>query len=229
MSLEGFEVFQASDLSNASKRLNQTPVDVVLCDVKLPDGSGVEFVKKIKTIQNSAEIILLTAFGNIPDGVLAIKNGAFDYISKGDDNNRIIPLVYKAIEKVSLNKRIKNLEKMLGNKHSFESVIGNSKKITNAIEAGRKVATTDATVLLTGETGTGKEVFAQAIHKASGRSKQNFIAVNCSAFVYGLHRNGGNGGCLYLDCFGRKKSGKFGIQYCGNLYSISYFAICQFC
>lgn len=83
LSMEGFEVFQASDLSNASKRLNQTPVDVVLCDVKIPDGSGVEFVKKIKTIQNSAEIILLTAFGNIPDGVLAIKNGAFDYITKG--------------------------------------------------------------------------------------------------------------------------------------------------
>lgn len=159
LSMEGFEVFQASDLSNASKRLNQTPVDVVLCDVKLPDGSGIEFVKKIKTIQNSAEIILLTVFGNIPDGVLAIKNGAFDYITKGDDNNRIIPLVYKAIEKVSLNKRIKNLEKMLGNKHFFESVIGNSKKITNAIEAGRKVATTDATVLLTGETGTGKRSF----------------------------------------------------------------------
>jgi len=189
LSLEGFEVFQASDLSNASKRLNQTPIDVVLCDVKLPDGSGVEFVKKIKTIQNSAEIILLTAFGNIPDGVLAIKNGAFDYITKGDDNNRIIPLVYKAIEKVSLNKRIQNLEKMLGNKHSFESVIGNSKKITNAIEAGRKVATTDATVLLTGETGTGKEVFAQAIHQASGRSKQNFIAVNCSAFSKELLEN----------------------------------------
>lgn len=189
LSLEGFEVYQASDLSNASKRLNQIDVDVVLCDVKLPDGTGVDFVKKIKEIQNSTEVILLTAFGNIPDGVQAIKNGAFDYITKGDDNNRIIPLVYKAIEKVSLNKRIQNLEKMLGNKHSFESVIGNSKKIMAAIEAGKKVAITDATVLLTGETGTGKEVFAQSIHQASSRSKQNFIAVNCSAFSKELLEN----------------------------------------
>ena len=189
LSLEGFEVYQSSDLSNAAKRLKQTEIDVVLCDVKLPDGTGVDFVKKIKEIQNNSEVILLTAFGNIQDGVQAIKNGAFDYITKGDDNNRIIPLVYKAIEKVSLNKRIQNLEKMLGNKHSFESVIGNSKKITNAIEAGRKVAVTDATVLLTGETGTGKEVFAQAIHQASSRSKQNFIAVNCSAFSKELLEN----------------------------------------
>lgn len=187
--LEGFEVFQASDLKNGKKRLEVSDIDVVICDVKLPDGSGVEFSKFIKDKYPSLEIILLTAFGNIPDGVQAIKNGAFDYITKGDDNNKIIPLVYKAIEKVALNKRVLQLEKQLGNKYSFDAIIGKSKQIRLAIESGRKVAVTDATVLLTGETGTGKEVFSQAIHNASNRSKQNFVAVNCSAFSKELLEN----------------------------------------
>ena len=111
ISLEGFEVFQASDLKNAKKRIEVSEIDVVISDVKLPDGSGVEFSKIIKDKYPSLEVILLTAYGNIPDGVQAIKNGAFDYITKGDDNNKIIPLVYKALEKVALNKRVLQLEK----------------------------------------------------------------------------------------------------------------------
>jgi len=189
ISLEGFEVFQASDLSNGLKRLEFTEIDVLVCDVKLPDGSGVDFVKKIKEKFTSLEVILLTAYGNIPDGVQAIKNGAFDYITKGDDNNKIIPLVYKALEKVKLNKRLNQLEKQLGNKYSFETIIGHSKKLTEASQSGKKVSQTDATVLLTGETGTGKEVFANAIHNASTRSKHQFIAVNCSAFSKELLEN----------------------------------------
>jgi len=189
ISLEGFEVYQASDLRNGKKRLEISEIDVVICDVKLPDGSGVEFSKFIKDKYSSVEVILLTAFGNIPDGVQAIKNGAFDYITKGDDNNKIIPLVYKATEKVALNKRVLQLEKQLGNKYSFDTIIGQSKQIKFAIDSGKKVAVTDATVLLTGETGTGKEVFSQAIHNASNRSKQNFVAINCSAFSKELLEN----------------------------------------
>ena len=189
ISLEGFEVFQSSDLKNGKKRLETTDIDVVISDVKLPDGSGVEFSKTIKEKYPSTEVILLTAYGNIPDGVQAIKNGAFDYITKGDDNNKIIPLVYKAVEKVTLNKRLLQLEKQLDDKQSFENIIGKSKLIESAINSAKKVAVTDATVLLTGETGTGKEVFAQAIHNASNRSKQNFVAVNCSAFSKELLEN----------------------------------------
>ena len=189
ISLEGFEVFHASDLKNAKKRLEVSEIDVVISDVKLPDGSGVEFSKIIKDKYPSLEVILLTAYGNIPDGVQAIKNGAFDYITKGDDNNKIIPLVYKALEKVALNKRVLQLEKQLDNKQSFDNVIGKSKQIQSAIDSAKKVAVTDATVLLNGETGTGKEVFAQAIHNASNRNKQNFVAVNCSAFSKELLEN----------------------------------------
>lgn len=180
--LEGFEVLEAADIRAAWKKLDQSEVDVVLCDVKLPDGNGVEFLKALKEKYPTLEVILLTAYGNIADGVQAIKNGAFDYITKGDDNNRIIPLLYKAIEKTELNRRVASLEKQLGEKRSFDSIIGKSKKLLAAIDLARRVAATDTTVLLLGETGTGKEVFAQSIHLASNRAKKSFVAINCSAF-----------------------------------------------
>lgn len=182
ISLEGFEVLQVGDCKTALKKLEQNDIDVVICDVKLPDGNGVELSKIIKDTFQVPEIILLTAYGNIPDGVQAIKNGAFDYITKGDDNNKIIPLLYRAIEKVDLAKRVNQLEKQLGEKQSFDKIIGKSKSIQKAIELAKKVAVTDTTVLLTGETGTGKEVFAKAIHQESNRNKNNFVAINCSAF-----------------------------------------------
>ncbi len=189
ITLEDFIVTQAGDCKSGWKKLEQSAVDVVICDVKLPDGSGVEMAKAIKEKYPVIEIILLTAYGNIPDGVQAMRNGAFDYITKGDDNNKIIPLLYRAMEKVSLARRVQSLEKQLGKRYSFDSIIGKSKLIRAAVDAARKVAATDATVLLTGETGTGKEVFAQAIHHAGVRSKQNFIAVNCSAFSRELLEN----------------------------------------
>lgn len=189
ISLEGFEVLQAADAKKGLQKLEATDIDVVICDVKLPDDSGVALSKQIKEKYPATEIILLTAYGNIPDSVQAIKNGAFDYITKGDDNNKIIPLLYKASEKVSLAKRVLQLEKQLGGKLSFDNIIGKSKTFKAAIDAAKKVAATDATVLLTGETGTGKEVFAQAIHNSGSRSKQNFIAVNCSAFSKELLEN----------------------------------------
>lgn len=186
---EDFEVFQASNIKSGLQRLQVDDIDVVICDVKLPDGSGVETAKLIKEKHKSVEVILLTAYGNIPDGVQAIKNGAFDYITKGDDNNKIIPLLYKASEKVALNKRVQQLEKQLAKKYSFDKIIGTSKPILQAIALAKKVAPTDATVLLTGETGTGKEVFAQAIHQESIRMNQNFVAINCSAFSKELLEN----------------------------------------
>lgn len=182
ITLEGFEVVQAGDCKTAWKKLEQNDIDVVLCDVKLPDGNGVDLAKRIKEKFPLPELFLLTAYGNIPDGVQAIKNGAFDYITKGDDNSKIIPLLYRALEKVDLAKRVQQLEKQLGEKYSFGNIIGQSKAIQKAVNLARKVAVTDTTVLLTGETGTGKEVFAQAIHQESTRARHNFVAINCSAF-----------------------------------------------
>src|SRR5665213_4120006 len=164
ISLEGFEVIEAGDGKRAFQKLETSDIDVVICDVKLPDGSGVKLSKIIKEKFPRIEIILLTAYGNIPDSVTAIKNGAFDYITKGDDNNKIIPLLYKATEKVALSKKVLLLEKQLGKKYSFDNIIGKSKILNEIIASAKKVALTEASVLLTGETGTGKEVFAQAIH-----------------------------------------------------------------
>ena len=189
ISLEGFEVFQASTIKLGLKRLESKDIDVVICDVKLPDGNGIETAKIIKNNHPEVEVILLTAFGTITDGVQAIKNGAFDYITKGDDNNKIIPLLYKASEKATLNKKLQKLENQLGEKHSFEKIIGKSTLLLKAVELAKKVATTPTTVLLTGETGTGKEIFAQAIHQASNRSSENFVAINCSAFSKELLEN----------------------------------------
>jgi len=182
ISLEGFDVLESGDARSALKKLEQHDVDVIICDVKLPDANGIELSKQLKTAYPLCEIIILTAYGNIPDGVKAIKNGAFDYITKGDDNNRILPLVQRAIEKVNLQKRLQHLESRVGKKYSFDTILGHSKNIMESVSLAKKVAATDTTVLLLGETGTGKEVFAQAIHTAGVRSSKPFIAINCSAF-----------------------------------------------
>lgn len=187
--LEGYEVLEASDTRSALKRLEMSDVSVVLCDVKLPDGNGIELTKEIKTKYPLIEIIVLTAYGNIPDGVLAIKNGAFDYMTKGDDNNKILPAINRAMEKAELSKRVQTLERRLDNKYNFGSIIGNSPRIKEAVALAVKVAESETTVLLTGETGTGKEVFANAIHQASNRKSKSFVAINCSAFNHELLEN----------------------------------------
>ena len=176
--LEGYKVWKASDCQSALKLLKAQPFDVVLCDVFLPDGNGVDFIREIKKHRPEAEVILLTAHGNIPDGVQAIKNGAFDYITKGDDNRKIIPTISRAVDEV---------EKKKGKvappvSYSFDSIIGSSNGLKQALALARKVADTDVPVLLTGETGTGKEVFSHAIHYASPRSQYPIMAINCSAF-----------------------------------------------
>ncbi|MBW8688256.1 sigma-54-dependent transcriptional regulator [Chitinophaga rhizophila] len=182
IALEGFHVLEAGNIKSAQKIIDKEEIDVILCDVKLPDGSGVDYARTIKEKNSSLEVILLTAYGNIPDGVQAIKNGAFDYLTKGDDNNRIIPLLNRALEKVQLQKRIEKLESQVGKKYSFDSILGTSRVIQDAIQQAGKVAPADTTVLLLGETGTGKEVFAQAIHNNSKRAGKSFVALNCSAF-----------------------------------------------
>jgi two-component system, NtrC family, response regulator len=178
--LEGFNVKEAYDLKTAKKMLDKEVPDVVLCDVKLPDGNGVDFVRETKTKYPAVEIILLTAYGNIADGVQAMKNGAFDYITKGDDNEKIIPLLNRAIEKIQLKNRVAQLETQFQKSYDFNNILGESNLILEAVSLAKKVSGTEATVLLMGETGTGKEVFAQAIHHGSKRNNKPFVALNCS-------------------------------------------------
>ncbi|RFS24036.1 sigma-54-dependent Fis family transcriptional regulator [Chitinophaga silvatica] len=182
LALEGYSIFEAGNIRSALKILEKEDIHVVLSDVKLPDGNGVALVEQIRSKYPATEIIVLTAYGNITDGVQAIKNGAFDYITKGDDNNRILPLVSKAMEQAGLRFRIKELEQQISGKYSFKTILGETPEIKAAISLAEKVAPSDLSVLLLGETGAGKEVFAQSIHQGSQRKQFPFVAVNCSAF-----------------------------------------------
>ena len=181
LQLEGYAVLEAETARAGLKTLENEAVHVIISDVKLPDKNGIELTAQLKQAYPATEIIVLTAYGTIQDGVTAIKNGAFDYITKGDDNDRIIPLVSRAVEKAQLQFRIQRLEAQMSHRHGFDSIIGRSNPITQAIDLARRVAVTDTTVLLTGETGTGKEVFAQAIHQGSPRRNGPFVAINCGA------------------------------------------------
>jgi DNA-binding NtrC family response regulator len=194
--LEGYSVKEAADLKTSRKMMEKDLPEIILCDVKLPDGNGVDFVSELKKKYPQAEVILLTAYGNIADGVQAMKNGAFDYITKGDDNEKIIPLLNRAFEKIQLVNQVARLESQFKKNYNFENILGESSMIRESVSLARKVAATDATVLLTGETGTGKEVFAQAIHNGSKRSNKPFIALNCSTL---------NKGLLESELFGHKE------------------------
>ncbi len=180
LSLEGYPVSEAPTLSAARTTLERGGIHLLLCDVKLPDGNGVDFTKEVKDKYPHIQVILLTAFGNIPDGVKAVKNGAFDYIVKGDDNERILPLLSQASAVIATVKR-EPVRVDSDSVKGFGQVIGESVAIREAVLLTQKIAPTEATVLLTGETGTGKEVFAQAIHSSSNRSKGPFVALNCSS------------------------------------------------
>ncbi|WP_224996133.1 sigma-54 dependent transcriptional regulator [Cesiribacter sp. SM1] len=179
---EGFAVKAVETSKQAFKILKEQEVDIILSDVNLADVNGLQLIEKFKEINPEAEVIMLTAFGSVKDGVQAIKAGAYDYLIKGDDNNRLIPMLQRAIEKVGLQKRLKNLEQQVGNQYTFDEIIGKSQEIQYAIHMAKQVAATSATVLLLGDTGTGKEVFARAIHNASSRASRSFVAINCSAF-----------------------------------------------
>ncbi|TGD77149.1 sigma-54-dependent transcriptional regulator [Hymenobacter wooponensis] len=198
LELEGYTILQAPDARRGLELLEQhaEEVLVVISDVKLPDANGVELLPRLKAKSPDCEIILLTAFGTIADGVKAMKQGAFDYLTKGDFEQQLVVVVDRAAEKSRLRRRVTELERRVGHRHSFSSMIGSSPALRRAQSLGEQVAATDSTVLLEGPTGSGKELFAQAIHEASPRKLKSFVAVNCSAFPREL---------LESELFGYKK------------------------
>ncbi len=195
--LEGYRVFQAENSRKGLQLLEQQKdISLVITDVRLPDINGIQLLEKIKEQFPSCEVIVITAYGTIQDGVRAMKMGAFDYVTKGDGDDQILVTIERAIEKAKMQRRILDLEKKLKTRYSFEQIFGNSKVIKESISLARKVAPADSTVLIEGETGTGKELFAQSIHNASPRRSKPFIAVNCSAIPKDL---------LESEVFGYKK------------------------
>lgn len=196
LSLDGFNVITAGDFKSGMEKAGDNSIAVIVTDVKLPDGNGIDLTRKIKSQYPDIEIIVITAFGQIKDGVEAMKNGAFDYLVKGDDDDKLPLTVKRAFEKSMMHREVKDLRNRIDSKYAFSKIIGKSKKISEAIEFAKKAAPTDTTVLLLGETGTGKELFAQAIHNSSKRSAKKFVAVNCSAIPKDLQES---------EFFGHKK------------------------
>ncbi len=231
LEFEGYTVLQEADAQRGLETLRQHVAEVliILCDVKLPDAHGVDLLPRLRALAPLAEVILLTAYGTIADGVRAMKLGAFDYLTKGDSDDQLLVLVERAMEKARLQHRVAELEKQVGTQYSFASMIGHSPALQRAKALAERVAPTEAAVLLEGPTGSGKELFAQAIHQASPRRGKPFVAVNCSAFPKDLleselfgYRKGAftgaladkkglfeeaNGGTLFLDEIGELDGG----------------------
>lgn len=186
LELEGFLILTAGTATDGLEILKNNEVDIVVSDVRLPDKSGLELIPIIKKQYPTIEIILLTAYGKIEDGVRAIKEGAFDYIVKGDEDNKILLVVKNAYDKIKMSNRILHLEKNILSKYTFEKITGNSLLLLESISVAKKVANSNTPILLNGETGTGKEVFAQSIHYESDRKNEPFVAINCSGFAKDL-------------------------------------------
>jgi two-component system NtrC family response regulator len=198
LELEGYTVLQAPDAARGFELLARHADEVllILSDVKLPDAHGVDLLPRFRAAAPEAEVVLLTAFGTIADGVRAMKQGAFDYLTKGDFEQQLVVVVERAADKARLRKRVAELERRVNRQYRFEDMIGASAELRRAQELARQVAPTDSTVLLEGPTGSGKELFAQAIHAGSGRHAKPFVPVNCSAFPRDL---------LESELFGYKK------------------------
>jgi DNA-binding NtrC family response regulator len=218
---EGYSIEEASDGEDGFKKLQSGNFDAVLCDIKMPKLDGLEFLLKVKEDNLDTPIIMISGHGNIETAVDAVKKGAYDYIAKPPDLNRLLITIRNALDKTTLVKETKVLKRKVAN---VQEIIGQSTPILKIKEAIEKVAFTDARVLVTGENGSGKELVARWIHEKSKRANAPIIEVNCAAIPGELieselfgHEKGSftsavkqrigkfeqaNGGTLFLDEIG---------------------------
>jgi DNA-binding NtrC family response regulator len=178
---EGYEVNAVSDGEKALKEIRARQYDLVLSDIKMPNLTGVQLLEQVKKIQPTLEVILITAFADVSEAVRAVKLGAFDYLTKPFDDEQLLLAIEKALKYKKLENENKVLKEKLQGQNYLNKIVGVSKSFKNIMNLVDKIAPSDATVLLTGASGTGKEVIARAIHYKSPRRDHNFIAVNCAA------------------------------------------------
>ncbi len=221
LSYEGYKIDEASDGEEGLKKFKDRNFDIVLCDIKMPKIDGIEFLEKAKEINNEVPIIIISGHGNIETAVEAVKKGAYDYISKPPDLNRMLITLRNAMEKTSLVAETKVLKRRVG---KVQEMVGDSAPIKKIKDTIDKIAPTEARVLITGENGVGKELVARWIHEKSNRSDGPLVEVNCAAIPGELieselfgHEKGSftsavkqrigkfeqaNGGTLFLDEIG---------------------------
>lgn len=178
LSYEGYKIDEAGDGEEGLKKFSEKAYDVVLCDIKMPKLDGIEFLERSKTVNPDVPVIMISGHGNIDTAVEAVKKGAFDYISKPPDLNRLLITLRNALDKQNLVTETKVLKRKAGK--SLE-MVGNSGPIQKIKDTIEKVAPTDARVLITGENGVGKELVARWIHEKSNRNTAPLVEVNCAA------------------------------------------------
>ncbi len=192
----GYEATEAASGEKALEMIDTRDFDLVLTDQKMTGISGVELLEQIKQRNPEIEVILITAFGDVPSAVRATKSGAFDYITKPVDLEALEISIGRALERRQLVTENRLLRQNLEEKHSFNNIVSASGAMEDVLNMAARVARVDSPVLITGESGTGKEVVARAIHQASGRADKPFVAVNCAA----LNRN-----LIESELFGHEK------------------------
>ena len=191
MTLEtaGYSVTEAADARAAIEEIARVPHKVVLTDLRMPHGSGIDVLRAAKNADNQVPVIVMTAYGSIDEAVQAMKDGAHDFLQKPVDSNHLLLLVERALEQSRLRTENLLLREEWSKRYGFPRIIGESEAIKRAVAETQRVAQTEATVLLLGESGTGKELFARALHHLSNRRDQPFVAINCAAIPETLIEN----------------------------------------
>src|SRR5712692_5779455 len=177
----GYECVITTSGSAGARKIEQEEFDVILTDLKMEDMDGLALLRKAKHDLPDAEVVLITGHGDVKTAVAAMKEGAANYLTKPVDMGELRAIVDKAAERLRLARANRELKRQLEEKFGFEGVVGNTPKMHRVIEQLKDIAPTSATVLIQGETGTGKELVAKAIHTNSPRKNKPFVAMNCTA------------------------------------------------
>ncbi len=183
---EGYQVLQVENGKKALELVKNSEFDLIITDMKMPELSGLELLRKLREQDNDITVLMMTAFSSTEDAVEAMKLGAYDYITKPFKNDEIRLVVKNALERKKLQKENKRLKEQLGQRFSFKKLIGESREMKQLISLLERIAPSEANVLITGESGTGKELVARALHLNSARKDHSFIPINCGAIPENL-------------------------------------------